>query len=286
MAVDKKDGESLKGKSRKEVLEFIKKSPEKFDENFSAFYELETQLVEISKSLVKYLNVDKDDLLLVHINHINLHAYKALQKAVYSLGDYCSEIRFTSYILGTGISRVYELIDFDHEIPDESNGALRQLMRSAGLNMDNHLFTRDLGILLGARNALDKVAEAILSLLESQRVEKPNRDLAWQHLTEAHKNIGAIEVSAEIKRIDIGEEIKNAISESKRKAALARIERDPKEVAMQKIEAEHEALKPHQKTKGYLAPFAREMQEKYQILQSTAAIERRIRKLRKSKQTK
>lgn len=285
MAADKKGGESLKSKSRKEVLEFIKQSPEKFSEEFPAFYELETQLVEISKSLVKYFKVDKDDLLLAHINHINLHAYKALKKAVYSLSDYCSGISFTSYILGTGISRVYELIDFDHEVPDESNGALRQLM-SVGLNMDNHLFTRDLGILLGARNALDKVAEAILSLLESQRLERPNRDLAWQHLTEAHKNIGAIEVSAEIKRIDIGEEIKNAISESKRKAALARIERDPKEVAMQKIEAEHEALKPHQKTKGYLAPFAREMQEKYQILQSTAAIERRIRKLRKSKQTK
>lgn len=285
MAADKKGGESLKSKSRKEVLELIKQSPEKFSEEFPAFYELETQLVEISKSLVKYFKVDKDDLLLAHINHINLHAYKALKKAVYSLGNYCSGISFTSYILGTGISRVYELIDFDHEVPDESNGALRQLM-SAGLNMDNHLFTRDLGILLGARNALDKVAEAILSLLESQRVERPNRDLAWQHLTEAHKNIGAIEVSAEIKRVDIGEEIKNAISESKRKAALARIERDPKEVAMQKIEAEHEALKPYQKTKGYLAPFAREMQEKYQILQSTAAIERRIRKLRKSKQVK
>ena len=52
---DKKDGKSLRGKSRREALEFIKKSPEKFDENFSAFYELETQLVEISKSLVKYL---------------------------------------------------------------------------------------------------------------------------------------------------------------------------------------------------------------------------------------
>ena len=70
-------------------------------------------------------------------------------------------------------------------------------------------------------------------------------------------------------------------------AALARLKKDPKEAAMQKIEKEHEALKPHQKTDGYLAPFARAMQAKYSsVLNSPVAIERRIRKLKNSKQAK
>lgn len=80
--------------------------------------------------------------------------------------------------------------------------------------------------------------------------------------------------------IDFGEIKKLAISETKRHAALARVAKDPKEAAMQEIEKMHEDLKPHQKTRGYLAPFARAMQSKYPILESTAAIERRIRKLR------
>lgn len=69
-----------------------------------------------------------------------------------------------------------------------------------------------------------------------------------------------------------------------RSAGKKRLEKDPKEAAMQKIEEEHESLKPHQKTKGYLAPFAREMQKKYSsVLDSPVAIERRIRKLKKSR---
>lgn len=68
------------------------------------------------------------------------------------------------------------------------------------------------------------------------------------------------------------------------KGADARLQNDPKEAAMKKIEAEHEALKPHQKTWGYLAPFSRAMQEKYSsILVSPISIERRITKLKKRK---
>ena len=77
---------------------------------------------------------------------------------------------------------------------------------------------------------------------------------------------------------------KIAISKKARENALKRVEKDPKEAAMQKIEAEHEALKPNEKTNGYLAPFARAMQVKYShVLDSPVSIERRIRKLKKSK---
>lgn len=64
------------------------------------------------------------------------------------------------------------------------------------------------------------------------------------------------------------------------KAAVARLQKDPKEIAMQQIEKEHQALKSHQRTRGYLAPFARAMQEKYPVIESATSIERRIRKLR------
>jgi len=63
--------------------------------------------------------------------------------------------------------------------------------------------------------------------------------------------------------------------------ALLRLQRDPKEAAMQNIEREHDSLKPHQKTRGYLAPFARAMQEKYPVLQNPVSIETRIRAYKK-----
>lgn len=83
--------------------------------------------------------------------------------------------------------------------------------------------------------------------------------------------------------VDYKKVIEKLASDMGRKNALKRLAKDPKEAAMQKIEQEHEALKPHQKTRGYLAPFARDMQKKYSsVLDSPVAIERRIRRFKKA----
>lgn len=282
---DKKDGKSLRGKSRREALEFIKKSPEKFGKEFSAFYELETQLIEIYKYLERDCSVDKNDLLWRNIKFIGTKSFRAFQNSIYSLTDYCGELSFSNFILSSGASTIYQLIDSDYKQSEDGFDLLDSLIKFRRSSEAGDTFTRDVAILLGSHRALGDMALAIHYLLESQR-EKKQRDLAWEAALNAGSLLAQAEVLWSAKHSNAKEIIKNAISESKRKAAFARVIKDPKEAAMRAIEVEHEALKPHQKTKGYLAPFAREMQEKYPILQSTAAIERRIRKLKKSKQTK
>lgn len=274
MAV-KKEEIASKGKSRSEVLDLIKKSPEKFSAEFAAFFELETQSIEISKALVKYLGVDKNDLLLAHINHLKFKAHRALQNAVYSLLDYCGEINFSAYVLGTGISSVYGLIDFDHKTPDNGSSVL-SLLIDIDRSKVKELFSRDVGILICSHSALDSVADAILSLLESQRIEKPNRDLAWEHIATAHNYIGQMEGIWAGNHLNIDDEIKKAISESKRNAALKRKEINPtakeKNTAKEKIKAEWLAIHKSKKKYGFKAKFARDMQVMYPIIEDEKTI--------------
>ena len=77
--------------------------------------------------------------------------------------------------------------------------------------------------------------------------------------------------------------LNNEHSNERRHAGLRRVANDPKEAAMLMIEKEHSNLKPHQKTYGYKTQFAKDMQEKFPVIESLVSIERRIRKLTNKK---
>jgi len=130
------------------------------------------------------------------------------------------------------------------------------------------------------RGHAEKIAITYQNILGVLASCEPNMKTHYREsfYSSALLNIGWLSREASINYDEMKKTIRSEIAS---KAGDARVANDPKEEAMLKIEGEHDALKPHQKTWGYLAQFARAMQEKYPIIESTTSIERRIRKHRK-----
>jgi hypothetical protein len=247
-----------------------------------AFVQLSQQWAEISESLVRDYHIDNDDLLLSELKHIATKAIEILKNTVYSLQDHCKDLDFIDFVSTTGIAYAYSFVDFDYEVHARNwTDSLERLIEHQD---DSPIFKRDLLLLLKVIVLLDLFVSAIISMLNSQRGGGISKDEVWQTIATIRYEMGDIEGRRKAADVDIDALLKKAVGDARsnnaRNSALKRIERDPKEVAMQAIEKEHEALKPHQKTKGYLAPFTRAMQIKYPVLENPESIARRIRRLK------